>query len=89
MGFDLRDTGAMLYQLSYEVCCKQVKCEFNLYPLYEREFHPRVQLASHRDETCRNWLKFRRHKETNAQERFFFAIYFSLYFRNWVPYFIP
>ena len=27
--------GAMLYQLSYEASSKQVKHEFNLYPLYE------------------------------------------------------
>ena len=40
IGFDLRDTGAMLYQLSclYEALLedrKQVKSEFNLYLLYE------------------------------------------------------
>ena len=34
--YDLRDTGAMLYQLSYEQPCrKQVKSKFNLYLLYE------------------------------------------------------
>ena len=32
---DLHDTGAMLYLLSYEALRKQVRCEFNLYPLYE------------------------------------------------------
>ena len=32
---DLRDTGAMLYQLSYETFVwKQIKCEPNFYPLY-------------------------------------------------------
>ena len=32
---DLRDTGAIFYWLSYEASLKQVKCEFNLYPLHE------------------------------------------------------
>ena len=37
MGFKPKtcNTGAMLYQLSYEASLKQVKCEFNLYPLCE------------------------------------------------------
>ena len=44
---DLQDTSAMLYQLSYmKPRRKQVRCEFNLYPLYiELEVNTEVNKA--------------------------------------------
>ena len=45
---DLCDTGEMLYQLSYEASYKLVKCEFNLYQLYEESEMCRLYRLYHR-----------------------------------------